>query len=253
MTVETNSSPKVETGSQDPQASVQTRQMSTIDFPYKSLDAAEEVALAVYKRTGLSPCDIDELAAEMGQTVSGSFRQKTASAKTFGLVDKDGRSAFLLAEIGERIVTESTAADARVDAFLNVPLYRSVYEKYRGHKLPPIGALEREMGHLGVSHRQTSRARRAFERSAEYAGFFEAGKDRLVKPRVSREMDTQHKEEIDDVKANDSGEEFSSLDPIIQGLLERLPQTGEVWPEGDRKKWLSLLEGSFDLIYKDSA
>jgi hypothetical protein len=32
--------------------------------------------------------------------------------------------------------------------------------------------------------------------------------------------------------------------------LKRLPKTGDVWPEDDRKLWLQLLEGSF-LIYKD--
>jgi hypothetical protein len=35
-------------------------------------------------------------------------------------------------------------------------------------------------------------------------------------------------------------------------LLKRLPKTGDVWPEADRKLWLQLLEGSFKLIYKDA-
>jgi hypothetical protein len=35
--------------------------------------------------------------------------------------------------------------------------------------------------------------------------------------------------------------------------LKRLPKTGDVWPEVDRKLWLQLLEGSFKLIYKDAA
>jgi hypothetical protein len=44
----------------------------------------------------------------------------------------------------------------------------------------------------------------------------------------------------------------SKIDPIIQGLLSRLPKSGDVWPEPDRKLWLQLLEGSFKLIYKDT-
>jgi hypothetical protein len=39
--------------------------------------------------------------------------------------------------------------------------------------------------------------------------------------------------------------------PIIAGLLKRLPKSGEDWPKAHRKLWLQLLEGSFDLIYKD--
>jgi hypothetical protein len=35
--------------------------------------------------------------------------------------------------------------------------------------------------------------------------------------------------------------------------LKRLPKSGEVWPETERKLWLELLEGSFKLIYKDKA
>jgi hypothetical protein len=43
----------------------------------------------------------------------------------------------------------------------------------------------------------------------------------------------------------------TEIDPIIRGLLARLPKSGDVWPEADRKLWLQLLEDSFKLIYKD--
>jgi hypothetical protein len=48
-----------------------------------------------------------------------------------------------------------------------------------------------------------------------------------------------------------SGGEPPKIDPIIQGLLSRLPASGAVWPEAERKLWLELLSGSFKLIYKD--
>jgi len=34
-------------------------------------------------------------------------------------------------------------------------------------------------------------------------------------------------------------------------LASRLPRSGDIWPEADRKLWLQLLEGNFNLIYKD--
>jgi hypothetical protein len=71
---------------------------------------------------------------------------------------------------------------ARVDAFLHVPLYKAVFDKYKGFTLPPQPALEREMANLGVSAKQTDKARQAFERSARQAGFTWAGPDRLVMP-----------------------------------------------------------------------
>jgi hypothetical protein len=51
---------------------------------------------------------------------------------------------------------------------------------------------------------------------------------------------------------NGGDENPPAIDPIIGGLLKRLPKTGDVWPEVDRKLWLQLLEGSFKLIYKDA-
>ena len=91
------------------------RERSGIDFPYVSLEGATEVARAIYARCGFGSCDQDELAAQMNQTLSGAFRMKTGAAKIFGLVEKDGRSAFRLSEIGKRIVsaeTEQTGTNA---------------------------------------------------------------------------------------------------------------------------------------------
>ncbi len=137
---------------------------STIEFPYLDLETAIEVARAVYGRAGLGTCEIDELAAQMQQVISGSFRLKTAAAKTFGLLDKDGRSAFKLSTLGQRMVRVDTEAEARVNAFLAVPLYKQVFERYRGHLLPPPRALEREMAAFGVAPKQVDKARQAFER-----------------------------------------------------------------------------------------
>jgi hypothetical protein len=39
---------------------------------------------------------------------------------------------------------------ALVDAFLRVPLYRAIYEQYKGYALPPAAAIERQMEALGV-------------------------------------------------------------------------------------------------------
>ena len=41
------------------------------------------------------------------------------------------------------------------------------------------------------------------------------------------------------------------LDPIIEGLLDRLPELGTVWPKAKREAWLNILRQSFDLLYED--
>jgi len=48
---------------------------------------------------------------------------------------------------------------AKVAAFLNVELFRAMYEQYRGNVLPPPPAIERQVEQLGVSPKQKERAR----------------------------------------------------------------------------------------------
>jgi hypothetical protein len=91
----------------------------------------------------------------------------------------------MLTPLGVRAVNAASEAIARVDAFLNVPLYSAIYEKYKGHLLPPAKALEREMVALGVAPKQADKARQVFDRSARQAGFHAEGEDRLVRPRTS--------------------------------------------------------------------
>ncbi len=85
-------------------------------------------------------------------------------------------------DLGQRVLNPVTEVEARATGFLNVPLYRAVYEKYRGHMLPPPKALEREMVLAGVAPKQASKARQAMERAAEQAGFFTHGEDRSGGP-----------------------------------------------------------------------
>ncbi|MBB6485376.1 hypothetical protein [Rhizobium lusitanum] len=239
------------------------RERSAIDFPYISLEGATEVARAIYARCGFGSCDQDELAAQMNQTLSGAFRMKTGAAKIFGLVEKDGRSAFRLSEIGKRIVSAETEQSAKVDAFLCVPLYQQIYDRFRGRNLPPAKALEREMETMGVPRKQTDRARQAFEKSAQYAGFSDSGKDRLVRPRMESPYSSPGVEaslsptpSVQEVEGrrrgvgNGGGYEPPDIDPIIRGLIDRLPPSGTNWPKSKRKLWLQILENSFDLVYE---
>ncbi|MFN3261240.1 MAG: hypothetical protein ACE37J_11850 [Pikeienuella sp.] len=38
-------------------------------------------------------------------------------------------------------------------------------------------------------------------------------------------------------------------DALVAGLFDRLPPPGSVWPEHERRRWLSAAEAIFDLIY----
>lgn len=234
------------------------RQISTISFPYLDLDAAVEVAKAMYETRGHGAMEAADLAATLDQTISGNFRLKTGTARIFGLSEREGRDHTKLSDLGLRIIEPQTEAEARAEAFLEVELYAAIYERYKGQRLPPPKALEREMEGLGVSGKQTDKARQAFERSARQAGFFAKGEDRLVKPHFG---DGPPEPDVAEEKSgmdkggggNDGGsggdDDSGRYHPLIQGMLKTLPNVGEEWSEADRKAWLTMAESIFAMIY----
>lgn len=241
------------------QAGDSKRQQSTILFPYLDLDAAIEVADAMYKTRGHGAMEAHELAATMNQTLSGAFRLKTGTARIFGLSEKGGRDATKLSDLGIRIIEAQTEKEARAEAFLTVPLYRAIYDKYKGQRLPPPKALEREMESLGVSGKQTDKARQAFERSARQAGYFEKGEDRLVRPffgngpERSPEQPPEERRDPPSGQGGGDGGSGGGHHPLIQGLLITLPAVGSDWPQSQRKAWLTMANSIFGMIYKDSS
>jgi hypothetical protein len=230
-----------------------SRERSTIEFPYGDLDDAVEVAKTVYRRGGNS-CTADQLAAWLGHESvdSGTFRVKVSTARIFGLIETS-RSGIVLTELGNDVVDALKERQARIAAFFCVPLYGKVYEAFRGRLLPPDSGLESMMVTFGVASKQRSRARQAFQRSAEQAGLFEQGKDRLVLPvsRPTREIEEQDVAvPSGGLPATTSRTSIAEHHPFIQGLLNELPPAGEAWPEDRRKAWLETAEHIFKLLYK---
>ena len=154
---------------------------SSIKFPYNNLVDAVTVAEAIHNNAGITRTR-NQLAAFMNQpSTSGTFRLRLASASNFGLL-KSARGDVTLTELGRNIVDPALRDSAMVQAFFNIELYSLLFEKYDGHSLPPTAALQRVIETMGVSKKQTERARQCFRRSATQAGFFKHGADRLVKP-----------------------------------------------------------------------
>ncbi len=229
------------------------RQRSTISFPYMGLGDGIEVADAIHANVGLGLCSVDQIAAWLGQSPrSSGLRIQLAAARTFGLIDSDGSDSYKITQLGRKIVDPNSERAAKAEAFLNVPLFRAVFDKYRGGMLPPAAALERDMASLGVAEKQKERARQIFERSADQGGFFEHGKDRLVMPAVKtgdapKEALPTPVENIHGGSGGGGG--AAGLHPFIQGLLKELPPPGGEWPEDKRQLWLSTASNIFKIIY----
>lgn len=229
----------------------QERQRSTIGFPYMGLADAIEVAGAIHGQVGSGECDDTQLAAWLDLSPKSSgYRVRISAARMFGVIETNS-GVHKLTRLGMDIVDSQRANKAKVEAFLNVPLFNKVYENWQNHQLPPRAGFERELVGLGVAEKQKDRARQVLERSAQTAGFFEHGKNRLVKPgfKPDDKPPPKPKEEYGGGEGGDKGP--TTLDPVVKGLIDKLPPSGSVWPESSRKLWLQILENSFKLIYQD--
>lgn len=233
----------------------QKRERSTIEFPYGDLEDALRVVNAIHTNAGLS-ATTDQLAAYMKQpATSGTFRLRTAAAAVFGLTTNE-RGSVTLTPLGRKAVDPAQSRQAKAEAFLTVPLYKAIFEQFRGHMLPPAAALEREMAKLGVSAKQTNKARQAFERSAQQAGFFAHGTDRLVIPAGASDKPATLKGDEKPAHTPQMGGNGGSSDgggeyhPFIQGLLQKLPPAETNWDDAERVKWLDAAVRIFDLMYQ---
>jgi hypothetical protein len=239
------------------------RGRSTIQFPYMDLDDAVDIAVGVHTAGGNS-CPIENLAAELNfeKTDAPKFRQKLVTSKMFGLISY-GQGTVALTALGKSICDPQQTKAARAEAFLKVPLYYAVYEQFKGNNLPPMAGLETAMETLGVAPKQKRNARLAFQRSANQAGYFGYGPNRLVKPSTNgiatgiQESTTSQKSPDSVVEKNangggGNGDGGGPLHPLIDGLIRSLPKAGDIWPIEKRAKWLRAASQNFDLIYPDT-
>lgn len=242
-------------------AAKKSRQRSTIAFPYMDMESAIKMADAIHGNVGHGECSDDQLAAWTGQSgKSSTFRVQVYASRTFGILGGEA-SRHCLTELGRKIIDPNQARPARIEAFLNVQLYAAVFDKYKGGTLPPPAALEREMVSLGVSDKQKDRARQVFERSAEQAGFFEHGRNRLVQPGVNSSSAVSSSVQTgssivaaaptSSPNANFGGGGGGNLtgDLLIDALISKLPQPGTIWSADERVTWLSLISMAFQMTY----
>ena len=224
---------------------------STIAFAYAALDDAIRVAAAIHNDHG-SSCDVDQLAASLKTTTTSStFRSLVASARTFGLIHRRAK-AVSLTELGAAIVDPLTREDAKVRAFLEVPLYHRLYEKFAGVLLPADAGLEAEIEALGVTPKSVVKARQTLMRSAATAGFLQAGKDRLVRPPTGRVEDASAPDEaattVRTTETSKAPTAASTIDPLLDALWAKLPIKGE-FLNPERASWLKMLGLALDMTY----
>jgi len=228
-----------------------TRERSTIIFPYDDLATAVRIAAITHDDYG-GRCDWDQLASKLKQKPSsGGFRLKVSAARIFGLTRGTGQTIEVTDLGGQAIAEDAAGAAARSQAFLRVPLYKALYDRFRNRSLPTDEGLEAAIRDLGVSAKQVTTARQAFQRSADLAGFFGHGRDRLVMPpagRIEGEVQSNGGADSGEDQPADTGRSVMSH-PLIVGLLGALPEPGSPFTAEDRQLWLQAAEVNFSLMY----
>src|SRR5258706_4256238 len=82
------------------------RWRSEIEFPYSDLESAVELAKTINDKAG-SSCEVEELAAWMGQSASGgTFRTRLGASRMFGLTE-NSQGRVTLTQLGRNVFDDS--------------------------------------------------------------------------------------------------------------------------------------------------
>jgi hypothetical protein len=167
------------------------KKRSDVKFPGYDLATCVEVPRAIHAKGG-GAATPELLASYLGYkgTNNGAFISKVASARTFGLIAKQG-NLYIATSLAHRILSPVYPHEAQqglIDAFLNVELYRKIYEDFKGRELPPEFGMKNALRQqFGVLSGRVDDAYRNLLDSAETAGFFAAkmgARTHLIMPMV---------------------------------------------------------------------
>lgn len=246
-----------------------TRQTAKIAFPYQPLNEAIGVVQAIRENDG-QRSSVDQLSSYLKYPYAQhtTFRQRRYATREFKIAElRDDMT--IITPLGEDILNPAMERQARVRAFLNVALYKQAYETYRGKILPPPNALKRVMIGWGVPEKQIEQVYKAFHASAEQAGFFEHGLDKLVMPSGVSVAASGPSEKSDEPPATRQQEHESTTNPAVErserknheesasgadaavmALVRKMP-SGSRWTRARKEKWLAAMKTLIDVIYDD--
>jgi hypothetical protein len=244
---------------------------SGYSYPYYNMEDSLNVAQLVHERGGGS-CNRDQLASflKYKSTNSGAFLARVNAAKMFGfistepgLISATERSRNIFAP-----VMPIEADQAKVDAFLSVPLFKAIFDKFRGNVLPPSDGLKNLLQHsFNIVKDRVTPAHRVLMESAEYAGYFNTHGDstRLIQP-LAGNTRTQPEGTPGPIKTSDSKPETlerrklssdgggppAGIHTAIIGLLRELPPIGESWESSKKERFFQAFKAVVEVVYPET-
>jgi hypothetical protein len=250
-----------------PDGSNSTGSKFGILHPYFDLNDSLEVAKVVHDRGG-GQCARDLVAAALGYstTKSGAFLSRISAAKQFGLIRVGGD----VVSTTDKAITilhpvmDSDATIGRRDAFLNVPLFQKVFDKFKGSSLPQeIGLQNFFKSEFKIPDDRLKPAVRVMLASAEQAGFFAAGGNtRLIAPGgVQTAIGKSEPAKVDllEIHADrskasipvTSSESPPNVHPALIAMLRELPRSGTDWAPAKKDRFMAAFRSIVDVVYPD--
>jgi hypothetical protein len=268
-----------------------TKPKSAIGFPYFSLEKSIEVARVLHARAG-GRAQRTQLASLLDYSAvnNGGFLTRLSAAKMFGLVETLGESVALT-ERAKRIlspVRPSDAAQARLDAYMNVELFSRVFADFDGHTLPADSGLRNKFeNEYKIVPKQVVNALRVLYESATTAGLFElhGNRSRMIKPIIIANdwlLKPDIAPELLPADAGDSSSEKSgrvnktdgkerrggggsdsdrggpedsplrpAVHPALMGLIQNLPPVGERLGPKRRAALIDAFKSTINFIYPE--
>lgn len=168
-------------------------------YPVYDLDNSIEVARSIRDDAGGS-ATAQQIASFLNyrSTTSGAFITRIASARLFGLIESSGQSIVPTPLAIAILAPEHPGFDdrrARIQAFFNVPLYRTLYDRYKSGQLPPEMGLRNALEtNYSVPRARTQIAYRVLMDSAGQAGLFDTrggARTHWVKPVMPEGEETE--------------------------------------------------------------
>lgn len=215
-------------------------------YPLYDLNDSIAVARAVRDQGG-GAADDAHLASFLKYSTprSGTYATRVQAARLFGLIEKQGNTYVPTTRALAILSPERPGEDdrrARAQAFLAVPLYGTVYARYRNTSLPPeVGVRAAMETQWGLTKDRTAAAYRVLMDSADQAGFFDARggqRTHLIEPSGTATIPLTGDAGADEDASNDSGgyvppadpprfqqqAKMSALEQLQQALIEKVKE-----------------------------
>ncbi len=176
-----------------------------IDYPRASFKNGQEIAYAVDYIGGSST--IESCAEKMGKKVSGAFNALISSGVKHGLVSmkKEILTTTDLFQILKLAYNKAEKTETLRKSFLHPPLYKKIYERYKGKDLP-ISMLDKILiREFEVEEAHASRVAGYFIEGAKSVELLENGKIVDLAKLSSSELNDIEKEKYNIGENNSNG------------------------------------------------